>query len=145
MMKFASPFLLGFILIIVSNIIGHYKPSFSLMATAVLPFIIVGILNTKLYKINFLLTVMYGYVIILFNDWLVRVYAWGIHNQLKKDVILLLSVIAFILCSGCMLIFSFTRTATVEKKTVTRLKNSISVVVCGAFAAAFYFVFLIEL
>ncbi|WP_207435670.1 hypothetical protein [Sabulibacter ruber] len=136
-MKSAFPFLLGIILIIVSNIIGHYKPSFSLMATAVLPFIIVGTLNIRLYKTKFLLTVMYGYGIILFNDWLVRVYAWGIHDQLKKDVILLLSIIAFILCSGCMLIYSFTRTAAVEKKTANRLKNSGSVVVCGAFAQPF--------
>jgi hypothetical protein len=110
------------------------------MATAVLPFILVGAVNKPLYKINFLAAVLYGYGIIILNDVLIRMYAGGTYDQAGKAWITLFSFIAYSLSSFCMLIYAF---STVEKQVdksiqKQRMQNVFKVLLCGIFIAALY-------
>ncbi|WP_210489419.1 hypothetical protein [Rufibacter aurantiacus] len=140
MVKFIITITLGLTLIIVSNVIGHYRGPFSILATAILPFIIVGVVNFRLYKINFLATVLCGYGILLLNDLLIRMYAGGTHDQVGKDWIFLFSFIAFVLSTVCMLVYAFTTVSIVESTSQKRrrVRNLLVVVLCGISTATFY-------
>ncbi len=118
-----------------------------MFATAVIPFIIVAVVNYQLYRINFFGAVLYGYSIVLLNDILVRVYAGGTHDQEGKAWVMLLSTSAFVLCTVSLLIYAFTtlsqkgRNSTIKN----RIQNFLAVILCGACTVAVYLNFLVDL
>jgi len=96
---------IGVILILVSNIIGHFAPPFSLCITPILLTVIIGGLNYPLFKENFYWTILYSVVLMLFNDLFLRLYAGGIHDQVGKALIMIFftitSVLVFITVLVC--------------------------------------------
>ena len=83
---------LGLTLVIVSNIIGHFAAPFSIFVTPILLTIIIAGINSQLYKSNFLLTVIYNFGLLLFNDLFIRYYAGGTNDQVGKAWIFLFFV-----------------------------------------------------
>jgi hypothetical protein len=99
--------IVGLGLILVSNIIGHFAPPFSISVSPILlPIIIAGI-NRPLYKSDFYLTVIYNFGLLLFNDLLIRSYAGGTHDQEGKGWIAMFFMITYILACIIMIIYSF--------------------------------------
>ncbi len=111
---------LGFTLITVSNIIGHFAAPFSIFVTPILLTIIIAGINSHLYKSNFLLTVLYNFGLLLFNDLFIRFYAGGTHDQEGKGWIFLFFAIAFILAFITMTIYSFTPAVNQNKTSKTK-------------------------
>ncbi|GGK63457.1 hypothetical protein ACD591_00770 [Rufibacter glacialis] len=138
MVKFIIAIIIGLTLVISSNIIGYYRGPFSILATAVLPFIIVAGVNYRLYKINFLAAVLYGYGILLLNDLLIRMYAGGTHDQVGKAWISLFTFIGFVLITSSMLVYAFTTVSVTEKINRKRISNLLAVVISGLLTATFY-------
>jgi hypothetical protein len=98
---------LGIILVIISNVIGHFAAPFSIFVSPLLLTVIIAGINAKLYKSNFILTVIYNFGLLLFNNLFIRLYAGGGHDQEGKGWIFLFFAITFILASITMTIYSF--------------------------------------
>lgn len=114
---------LGLALIIISNIIGHFAASFSIFATPFLLTIIIAGINFQLYKINFILTVIYNFGLLVFNDLFIRFYAGGTHDQVGKFLISLFFAMAFTLALFIMTIYSFILNDNHTSKTKNVLTN----------------------
>lgn len=112
---------LGLTLVTVSNVIGHFAAPFSIVVTPILLTIIIAGINSQLYESNFLLTVIYNFGLLLFNDLFIRFYAGATHDQEGKGWIFLFFAIAFVLAFISMTIYSFT-TLDNQNKT-SKIKN----------------------
>ncbi len=99
---------LGLALLILSNTIGHFNATFSIMITPVLLTLIIGGVNAPLYKSNFTGTLIYNFGLLLFNDFLIRLFASGTHDQEGKDWIFVFFAMAFILSGITMLVYAIT-------------------------------------
>ncbi|MES2618953.1 MAG: hypothetical protein V4613_13835 [Bacteroidota bacterium] len=132
---------LGFILVIISNVIGHVAPPFSIFVTPVLMTIIIAGINFGLYKSNFTLTVIYNFGLLLFNDLFIRLYAGGTHDQEGKGWIFLFFAIAFILAVVTMIIYSFGPLKNQSKISRPKhiLANILTVVIFSTLTALLYY------
>jgi len=102
-----------------------------------LTLIIAGI-NYKLYKSNFILTVIYNFGLLLFNDLFIRFYAGGVHDQEGKGWIFLFFAIAFILAFITMIIYSFASYDSQIQTTKTVLTNILIVLIFSAVTGLIY-------
>ena len=132
---------LGLTLVIVSNIIGHFAAPFSIFVTPILLTIIIAGINSQLYKSNFLLTVIYNFGLLLFNDLFIRYYAGGTHDQVGKAWIFLFFAIAFILAFITMTIYSFLPMVIQDKtpKTKNILKNIFALLILTTLTGLIYY------
>ena len=119
---------------------GHFFPPFSIFFTPALAPIIIAGINIKLYKINFPLTVLYGYGLLVINDVLIRKFAGGEHDNEGRAIIFLVSSIAFGLSVAFMLFYSFTLVNKLEsKKRWPILINLTATLVIGFIIAISYY------
>ncbi len=132
---------LGIALIIVSNIIGHFAGPFSIFVTPIILTLIIAGLNFELYKTNFLLTVVYNFGLLLFNDMFIRFYAGGTHDQVGKAWIMLFFTLAFVSAFITMTIYSFTTVASQNKtfKMKNALTNLLALVILATLTGLLYF------
>ena len=98
---------LGLMIIFISNIVGHFAAPFSILVTPIVLTLVIGAVNFSLYKMNYYLTVVYGFGLLLLNDILVRMYAGGTHDDVGKAWIMLFFIIAFCICVLTMTTFAF--------------------------------------
>ena len=97
----------GLTIIFISNVVGHFAAPFSIFVTPIiLPFVI-GAVNFSLYKVNYYLTVLYGFGLLLLNDILIRLYAGGTNDDAGKAWIMLFFIIAFCICVLTMTTIAF--------------------------------------
>jgi hypothetical protein len=132
---------LGIALVIVSNIIGHFAGPFSIFVTPILLTLIIAVLNFQLYKSNFLLTVVYNFGLLLFNDLFIRFYAGGTHDQVGKAWIMLFFTIAFVSAFITMTIYSFTTVTSQDRafKMKNVLTNILALVILATLTGLLYF------
>lgn len=132
--------LLGLILILFSNFIGHFAASFSIIITPILLPIIIGGLNFSLYKITYYLTVVYGFGLLLLNDFLIRLYSGGINDDAGKGWTMLIFIIAFVIASLTMAAFAFTSNKQSDKrrKIVIVVSKIIFLFIIAVSAGLFY-------
>lgn len=97
---------LAILIIVVSNILGHFFPPFSIFATPFLMILIIARLNNPLYKSKFKFTILYNVGLLLFNDLFIRFYAGGTHDQEGKGLISLFFVITFIFAIVSMIVYA---------------------------------------
>jgi hypothetical protein len=131
---------LGLFLILLSNLLGHYLPPFSIFLTPVLvPTIIAG-LNINLYKINFPLTVLYGYALLIGNDLLIRQYAGGAHDNEGDAIIFLASAIGFGLAVLFMFLYSFILVNKAQSTKGWPIVTNLATVIIGGLVIALIYV-----
>ncbi|MDF2456462.1 MAG: hypothetical protein K0R51_2455 [Cytophagaceae bacterium] len=131
---------LGLLLLILSNIMGHFFATFSIMITPVLLTLIIGGLNASFYKQNFRLTLIYNFGLLLFNDFLIRLFASGTHDQEGKDWVFVFFAMAFILASITMLVYAITIEDKPDhpSKIKSMLLNIFTLLVLTTLTAIFY-------
>lgn len=98
---------MGLILILISNIIGYFKVPFSIIITPIILPLIIGGINSSFYKMNYYLAVFYGFMLLLLNDKLIRLYGEGTLNEEQTGWIGLFFIIAFCICILIMMVFAF--------------------------------------
>lgn len=98
---------LGLLLIVVSNVIGHFAPPFSILITPILMTIIIGGLNYPIFRVSFNLTMLYSLGLLIFNDLFIRLYAGGTHDQVGKAWIMFFFLIAVALAIISMSVCAF--------------------------------------
>lgn len=126
--------IIGLAFVALNNVKGHYNPPFSITYTPIiLPLIIAGI-NYPLYKADFSGTVFYNFCLLLINDFLIRTYAGGTHDQEGKAWIFLSFAVAFVLAVITMLVYSVAISP--DNKTT---KSNILVVIMGAVVTGFIY------
>lgn len=91
------------------------------MVTPILMTTIIAGINAQLYKSNFILTVIYNFGLLLFNDLFIRYYAGGTHDQEGKGWIALFFAYAFALAIITMIIYSVVTVDGQNKS--TKVKN----------------------
>jgi hypothetical protein len=136
---------LGLTFILGSNILGHVIPPFSIQVTIVLMPLIIGGINYNLYKENFTLTVIYGFVLLIINDLFIRFYAGGTHDQEGRGWILLYFSIAFVLSVICMIAHAFLTMPLPENRPEwpTIIKGILIVLISAAVTATVYWFFIV--
>ena len=136
----------GLTLIAISNMIGHFAPPFSILATPFLLTFIITEINYKLFQLNFHLTVLYSFGLLLLNDILIRLYAGGTHDSVGKAWILLFSGIALLIAFITMLIYSFTTLRNNKSNFSARtvFTNIATVILLTIFVSSFYYLYLAD-
>lgn len=131
---------IGLIVIIVNNILGHYYGPFSITWTPlILIFIIAGI-NYPLYRYNFLLAIVYNYILLLLNDVLIRLFAGGTHDHIGRGWVMLAFISAFMLSTLSMVIYAlFINSAITNKK--QRIENLLTVLISAILVGLIYWTF----
>ena len=132
--------ILGLTIIFLSNLIGHFAGPFSIFVTPIVLPLIIGTINFSLYKVNFYLTVLYGFGLLLLNDILVRLYAGGIHDDAGKGWITLFFILAFSICVLTMSIFAFSQSGlyTNRKKILNISTKILFVIFLATLVGLFY-------
>ncbi|MFA7445686.1 MAG: hypothetical protein WCY89_07030 [Flavobacteriaceae bacterium] len=97
--------LIGCLIIIICNILGHYVPPFSLFTCWIYMNIIIGVIHLPLYKVSFKLTSAYNFFLLLINDLLIRNYAGGEHDSAGKGWCLLMFVFTLFIASVVMIVY----------------------------------------
>ncbi|HXD92115.1 MAG TPA: hypothetical protein VNX01_02830 [Bacteroidia bacterium] len=129
----------GLTLVALNNVMGHYNPPFSITYTPFIMTIIIAGINYSLYKADFSATVFYSFSLLLVNDFLIRTYAGGDHDQEGKGWISMFFAITYILSVISMLIYSVA-ISTDNKAT----KSNIWVVLTGAVMTVFLYIGLLS-
>ncbi len=96
----------GICIVSIANIMGHYFPPFSLFTTFIYMSVIVGAVNYNLYEINFKLTVLYNFSLLLLNDIFIRKFAGGTHDSVGMAVCWLMFQIGFVISTIIMIALS---------------------------------------
>lgn len=119
--KYFYPITIGLLIIIFCNILGHYLPPFSLMTAFIYMNIIVGIINSNLFKISFRFTVVYSFFLLLLNDYLIRRFAGGSHDSAGMAWCTVMFVLTIIFSFAIMLfeIFNANKIEIKSKKELT--------------------------
>jgi ABC-type multidrug transport system fused ATPase/permease subunit len=132
--------IIGLTIIFISNVVGHFAGPFSIMATPIILPLIVGGINSSLYKTNYYLTVLYGFGLLLLNDLLVRLYAGGIHDDAGKGWIALVYIFAFSICVLTMTAFAFrlNKLYTTKRNTLAVSTKIVFVIVLATLVGLFY-------
>ena len=137
---------LGLLLVMSSNIIGHFAAPFSIFATPVVVTIIIAGINSTLYQVNFFLTVLYGFALLLFNDLFIRFYAGGTHDQEGKGWIAMFFIISFVLAFFSMAVYAV-KIDNIKQggKTKAILMNLLFLITTAALTGLFYFYFIADI
>lgn len=107
-MKSYTSIAIGIFIIATANVLGHFLPPFSLFTTFMYMSLIVGLVNFKLYTENFKITAAYNFVLLLVNDFLIRLYAGGTHDSAGMAWCWLMFQFGFVISSILMIVFSLT-------------------------------------
>ena len=132
--------IIGLLIIIISNFIGHFAAPFSIFVTPIVLFIIIGAINFSLYIENYYLTVLYGFGLLLLNDILVRLYAGGVHDDAGKAWIMLFFIITFCISILTMTAFAFTinKSYSTKKKIISVSIKIVFVIILATLVGLFY-------
>lgn len=138
---------IGLILVISSNFIGHFLPPFSIFITPVILPVIIGVINYSYYKRNYYLTVLYGFGLLFLNDILIRLYAGGDHDDEGKAWIQLFFMLAFTLCFFIMLLYAgnVNDVNTKREKIIMVLKRIVFLLVWACLAGFFYSKYMLKI
>jgi hypothetical protein len=107
-MKNISIILLGFGIMIAANLAGHFFPPFSLMNSFIYINIVIGLVNLRLYKFNFKITIIYNFILLVINDLLIRLYAGGTHDSQGMALCWVMFHLGFIIATIIMIAYSLT-------------------------------------
>jgi hypothetical protein len=130
----------GIALIIISNVIGHSSPPFSILATPWVLTIVIAIFNFPLYKTSFSKTVIYNYGLLLFNDILVRCFADGTDDAEGKAWISVMFILSFLICTIVMFVYSSMKSKNSKENTDKR-KQMKTVALAGIVTAVLFVIF----
>jgi hypothetical protein len=130
----------GIALIIISNVIGHSIPPFSILATPWVLTIVIAIINFPLYKTSFSKTVIYNYVLLLFNDILVRCFAGGTDDAEGKAWISVMFIISFLICTIVMFVYG-SRKSKNSKENTDKRKQMKTVALAGIVTSVLFVLF----
>jgi len=130
----------GIALIIISNVIGHLIPPFSILATPWVLTIVIAIINFPLYKTSFSKTVIYNYGLLLFNDILVRCFAGGVDDAEGKAWISVMFIISFLICTIVMFVYASFK-STKSNENVAKRKQMKTVALAGIVTAFLFVLF----
>ncbi|MGS0747375.1 hypothetical protein [Halpernia sp. GG3] len=131
--------------IIISNIIGHFSPPFSILWT---PIVLTGIIagvNYPLYKADFTKTIIYNYGLLLFNDLFIRFYAGGTHDKEGKGWIFLLFAIAFIIATITMVIYAYSAGKVADTEIKNKRNNFLTVIISAIVTGFIYALFIADI
>lgn len=131
--------------IIISNIIGHFSPAFSILWTPIVLTAIIAGVNYPLYKADFAKTIIYNYGLLLFNDLFIRFYAGGRHDQEGKGWIFLLFAIAFIIATITMLIYAYSAGQVAEIDIKSKRNNFLTVIILATMTGFIYALFIADI
>ena len=98
--------IIGIGIIIICNILGHILPPFSLLLSSIYMGIVIAFVNKPLYLLNFKLTTVYNFILLLLNDLTIRIYAGGTHDSQGKAWCFLMYFIGLIIAIIIMLVYS---------------------------------------
>src|ERR1035437_7157421 len=115
--------------IIISNIIGHVSPPFSILFTPVVLTVIIAGINYPLYKADFTMAIIYNYGLLLFNDLFIRFYAGGTHDQEGKGFTFFFFGIAFIVATITMLIYAYLTEPLADTNIKSKRNNFLIVII----------------
>jgi len=130
----------GIALIIISNVIGHLIPPFSILATPWVLTIVIAIINFPLYKTSFSRTVMYNYGLLLVNDILVRCFAGGTDDAEGKAWISVMFILSFLICTIVMFVYVSMKSKNSKENTDKR-KQMKTVALAGIVTAVLFVIF----
>ncbi len=130
----------GIALIIISNVIGHSSPPFSILATPWVLTIVIAIINFPLYKTSFSKTVIYNYGLLLVNDILVRCFAGGADDAEGKAWISVMFILSFLICTIVMFVYSSMKSKNSKENTDKR-KQMKTVALAGIVTAVLFVIF----
>ncbi len=98
---------ISFGVVILNNILGHYFPPFSIVASPILFLIIMSFMCYRLSKQDYTITMLCSFCLLILNDVLIRIFAGGMHDHQGQGFIFLSFIISFLICFVYILIFSF--------------------------------------
>jgi hypothetical protein len=130
----------GIALIIISNVIGHSIPPFSILATPWVLTIVIAIINFPLYKTSFSRTVMYNYGLLLVNDILVRCFAGGTDDAEGKAWISVMFILSFLISTIVMFVYASFK-STKSNENVAKRKQMKTVALAGLVTAVLFVLF----
>ena len=136
-MKIILIILLGFGIMIAANLAGHYFPPFSLTTSFIYINIIIGIVNLKLYKFNFKITIIYNFILLVINDLLIRLYAGGTHDSQGMAWCWIMFHLGFIIATIIMIAYSLT----ITKENKFEKFSNFNIVVIGTILTAVFYNF----
>ncbi|RZJ70106.1 hypothetical protein [Flavobacterium sp.] len=97
----------GIAIIVGMNLLGHYLPPISLFTTPFYLTLIVVFLNKDLFVWNFHIATIFAFLLLLFNDLSLRLYAGGSHDLEGKGLCSAMSGMSFLIICIAIFIKSF--------------------------------------
>jgi hypothetical protein len=136
--QYLYPITIGFFIIVICNVLGHYIPPFSLMTTYIYMNIIIGKINSPLFKVSFRFTIIYSFFLLLINDYLIRKFAGGSHDGPGMAWCTVMFGLTILISFVIMLIeiFKVNKVETISKKEVT---INFSVLIIGLLFTIIYY------
>ncbi len=128
---------IGLMIMILANFAGHYFPPFSLFSSFIYINVIIAFINLKLYKINFRLTAIYNFILLIVNDLLIRYYAGGNHDSVGMAICTVMFCLGFIISVIIMTTYSLTN---FKESKLEKISN-FNVVIIGTFITAMFYYF----
>ena len=136
--QYLYPITIGFFIIVFYNVLGHYIPPFSLMTTYIYMNIIIGKINSPLFKVSFRFTIIYSFFLLLINDYIIRKFAGGSHDGTGMAWCTVMFGLTILISFVIMLIemFKANKVETISKKEVT---INFSVLIIGLLLTVIYY------
>ena len=142
--KYISAIAGGILIIILSNVFAHYRPSFAILWTPVIMTVIIAGINYPLYKADFKSTVVYNFGLLIFNDLLTR-FPEGVPvvNE-ERRWLFPFFVITFLIALLTMMIYAYLLGSMNNRGMRSKRENIISVIISAIAIGFVYILFIVN-